>query len=89
MKWTVIWQPSAERMPAELWVKANAKKVISQAANLADAMLRNSPQEHGESRNGLERILFVFPLCILYEVIPDDMKVIVTNVYIPYGTEAP
>ncbi|MFT3879049.1 MAG: hypothetical protein QM703_05235 [Gemmatales bacterium] len=83
MKWTVLWQPSAEQQLTNLWTNAKNKQSITFASNQIDALLRTQPQALGESRSGLERIFFYPPLSVIYEVIPDDSKVIVTYVYMP------
>ena len=80
MKWTVTWKPSALRQMTALWMKSVRKAAFTQASNETEKLLHDHPRELGESREGFERVYIHPPLCFLYDVIPDDRKVIVISV---------
>ena len=47
-------------------------------------LLSKSPHEHGESREGNERVLIVHPLTIIYEIFEDSRVVLVYDaIYYP------
>jgi hypothetical protein len=62
MRYTVIWQPSAEQELADLWMNAEDRNVITEAADQIDDLLRQDAEELGESRTGPIRRMFVPPL---------------------------
>jgi len=67
---TVRWTRSALNELATLWTQADSalRQAITAATNQIDQELQQDPESKGESREGNERILFVFPLGIRYEV---------------------
>ena len=83
MKFTVIWQPSAEQDLATLWMNAPDRNAVALAADAIDAFLRRDPLAHGESRLGHSRVMFVPPLAVTYEVQELDRLVTVTGVWRP------
>ncbi len=72
MKFTVVWRPFAEQQLSQLWLQANDRAGVSEAADRIDSLLQNDPQNEGESRGGGERILIAAPLAVLYRVSLDD-----------------
>lgn len=72
MTYTVIWRPAAERSLAEIWMNAQDRNGITDAANSIDALLRADPLGVGESRVVNIRILTVSPLCVYYDVHEED-----------------
>lgn len=74
---TVRWTRSALNELAALWTQANSdlRQAITAATNQIDHALQQDPDGQGESRSEEERIWFVFPLGIRYEV--DDQRNIV------------
>ena len=62
MKYTVVCSVAADGELAAIWIAAEDRKAVSDAANDIDKGLTESPFDHGESREGLLRILFVAPL---------------------------
>ena len=81
MKWTVVWQPEAERRLAELWMNSNDRMAITQASHALDQALRRSPEIVGESRDMGRRILLVPPLAVIYTFQPEDRLVKVISVW--------
>ena len=84
MKYTVVWEPTAESELAELWMRATDRDGVAWAADRIDALLLNNPQQRGEPHSGARRTLIVPPLGIIFKVEEDDRKVRVLAVwYIP------
>jgi hypothetical protein len=81
MKYTVIWQPLAERALAHLWVRAQDRNGITIAANTIDALLRRNPLTRGESRTGDLRVLVIPPLAVRFHVRELDRLVVVVGVW--------
>jgi hypothetical protein len=82
MKYRVEWTPSAEQDLAAIWMAAAADKAeVTTASNNIDAMLARDPLSVGESRVGASRILISSPLAVAYDVVMDDVKVIVWDVW--------
>jgi plasmid stabilization system protein ParE len=81
MTYTVVWRPSAERTLAEIWISAGDRRMVTDAANSIDALLRAAPLEVGESRMANTRILTVLPLSVYYDVRADDRLVAVWAVW--------
>lgn len=75
MSFTVVWNPSAERDLAELWMNSTDRESVAAAADEIDAGLRRDAPFQGESRGGNSRILVVPPLAILFDVNHDDRMV--------------
>jgi hypothetical protein len=66
----VEWLQLALDDLASVWVQADStlRQTISTATNLIDSRLRTAPDQQGESRADGERILFIPPLGISFEV---------------------
>jgi hypothetical protein len=74
------WQ-AVENDLAALWVDAADRQEIADIANLIDQMLQRDPLNVGEARGGNSRILIFQPLAVMYDVIVDDCRVIVWQVW--------
>jgi hypothetical protein len=72
MNYTVIWLPDAEQELAALWLAAADRARVTRAAHLLDQRLRRDPENEGESRSGLDRIIIEAPLVAHYRVRADD-----------------
>jgi plasmid stabilization system protein ParE len=81
MTYTVVWRPSAEQALAEIWISADDRQPVTDAANAIDSLLRTRPCEVGESRVANIRILRVSPLSVYYDVHEDDRLVAVWAVW--------
>lgn len=81
MKFTVVWKPAAERELVQLWTDAIDRAAVIAAANTIDQLLASNPEEQGESRDGVSRVLFVLPLGTLYDVHARDRRVTVLRVW--------
>ncbi|MBI1831026.1 MAG: hypothetical protein HYR84_06200 [Planctomycetes bacterium] len=80
MKFSTDWQ-AVENDLAAIWVNAANRQDISDAANLIERVLRNDPLNAGEAREGNTRILIIQPLAVLYDVIVDDCRVVVWQLW--------
>jgi plasmid stabilization system protein ParE len=81
MRYTVLWRPSAEQHLADIWTSAADRAAVARAADSIDARLAQNPLAQGESRVGNTRILFVDPLGVYFEVVVDDLRVWVFDVW--------
>lgn len=81
MKYTVIWERSAEHDLTEIWLHSRLKHAINQAVAKIDDDLKAKPQECGESRERGRRAHFVWPLGVAYLIEEDDRQVRVLSVW--------
>jgi hypothetical protein len=81
MTYTVTWLNSAQTQLAQLWVDAQNRQEISDAANYFDSSLRLDPYRESESRIGNQRIQFRTPLGIIFDVSDADCLVTVYAVW--------
>lgn len=81
MKYTVLWLPDVERELTEIWLASADRDEISDATSRIESLLRLRPIKEGESRDMNQRILFVAPLAVTYEVREADRLVQVTSIW--------
>jgi hypothetical protein len=81
MKWTVLWSDDARDDLATIWMSARDRNAVTSAADEVDFLLTNSPQTVGESREKSLRIHFSGPLGIIFDVLAEDMQVMVISVW--------
>ena len=81
MRFTVLWSPSSERHLTRLWLAAEDRRAVRDAADLLDAALAERAHSLGESRSGNRRIAFAPPLGIEFEVLEEDRTVYVVAVW--------
>jgi hypothetical protein len=81
MNWTVVWFESAQNHLAELWLQALDREDVATAANTIDARLRRDPFQYSESRSGNNRVMFIPPLGVSFDVSIDDRLVTVLAVW--------
>ena len=79
----VRWALSARNELAQTWIAADSamRQAITAASNQIDQSLQWNPQSQGESRGGRDRIWFVFPLAIRFEIIEEKKVVRVLHVW--------
>ncbi len=79
----MIWLQSALDELTRIWTGADSprRQAITQAAHAIDQELQRSPQDKGESREEGERVLFVLPLGILFQVDEQRSEVYVLHVW--------
>ena len=81
MRYQVFWTEAAEAELASIWVAADDRHAVSQAADGLDRELRMAPNQVGESRSGNRRIAHWLPLGISFEVCEEDRQVSVVAVW--------
>lgn len=81
MRFTVVWKPTATEELASIWMQAQDRLSITDAAHHIDTLLRADPSNQGESRTENRRILFVPPLGVDFEVHVLDYRVDVLRVW--------
>lgn len=82
MKFSVVWQPDAIQELAAIWLRVADRNGITRATQEVDDLLSREPRIQGESRIGTQRVFFVPPLGIRFEVILDDLQVRVLAVWL-------
>jgi hypothetical protein len=80
VRFTVHAEESAINELAEIWMNAIDRKGLETASNSIDHMLRTDPLSHG-IESGLDRIVFVPPLGVVYKVKPEDGAVVIKKYY--------
>jgi hypothetical protein len=79
MRFTVVWDPTAERDLTNFWLQAPDQQAIADAADEIDRLLRLFPLRVG-TPFGSDRILTVEPLEVVYTVSAADCLVTVLSV---------
>ncbi len=79
----VEWLQSALNELAAIWLKADSstRDAVTVAARQIDRQLAARPEQQGESRTGGRRILFVYPLAVVFRVDAQRRTVSVLNVW--------
>jgi hypothetical protein len=60
---------------------SNLRVAVTSAANAIDVQLQHDPLGAGESRSGDERILFEWPLAIVFSTPPDGSSALVLHLW--------
>ncbi len=81
MIYTVTWLPSADAHLATIWTDSLNRAAVTAAANRIDRELRLHPYANSESRSNKNRVMFVQPLGVSYDVSDDDCLVTVLAVW--------
>jgi len=76
MRYTVVWDPAAERELARLWNQGPDRGAVSKASDAIDRTLARNPLGAG-TPSGADLVLTVRPLQVLYSVSPADCMVMV------------
>jgi hypothetical protein len=66
---------------ADIWIRADDRNAVAQAADALDNALARDPSTQGESRQPGVRVTFAEPLGINFEVNHDDRQVRVLAVW--------
>jgi len=81
MRFTVIWTATAEQSLTDIWLAAEDRQLVADAANAIDGQLQFDPEQQGESRESGRRILLASPLAAKFRVFPEDRIVRVLHVW--------
>jgi hypothetical protein len=81
--WRLRWKKGTLGDLAALWTEADSptRQAITHATHVLEQLLRNNPEDVGESRPRGRRIMFVPPLGILFRVRPEQSKVQIVQVW--------
>ncbi len=82
MSYAIVWQPNAVDELAAIWLHVSDRTGLTQIAELLERHLSTDPRGKGESRIGTQRIYFLPPLGVRYEVIEDDRQVRILAVWL-------
>ena len=79
----VRWERSALNELADLWTHADSanRQAITEATNTIDRLLQADPSDVGESRGPGERIVFVEPLGVTFDVVDTPATARVLHVW--------
>jgi hypothetical protein len=82
MKYTLVWNQSAEDDLASFWLDAPSGQQtnIQEAVDIVEAALRHRPHEVGESRGDGTRLEIQSPVALSFEVHDDERTVRVLSI---------
>ena len=83
MKYSVQWKPNAEQQLAQLWVDADDRDAVTAAADAVESAMQRDPENLGESRSGMNRVVFEGPLGFSFDVDSARRTVVVLWVWRP------
>lgn len=80
----IRWEESALEELTSAWLKGDStwRQAITEATHSIDQLLRSNPHQQGESRDNAERVLFVPPLGVNFEVDSQRRIVSIYHVWI-------
>ena len=81
MRYTVLWKPRADDELASIWLAAEDRDAVTQAAAEIESTLREEATLKGESRSGNKRILLLPPLGVEFSVIEEDRVAYISAVW--------
>lgn len=81
MRYTVVWLEEAEEDFVALWASATDSAEIASAGTELHRLLTDDPADQGESRDEGQRMLFLPPLGVRFEVRSEDLLVTVLAVW--------
>ncbi len=79
MRYAVVCSVAADGELAAIWISAEDRNAVSDAANDTENALAEAPLDHGESREGNLRIIFVAPLGARYTVEVESSRVLIVQ----------
>jgi hypothetical protein len=80
VNYNVRWRRAARDQLAAAWITAADRSALTAAANRVDRLLERDPLDCGESRSGIERVMFEGPLVVAFDVYEARRKVVVLDV---------
>lgn len=81
MNFTVVWTPAAEQDLAAVWLAAEDRTSVTEAARQIDHRLQGSPDRLGDARFDTVRTFVLFPVGVDFEVLVDDRLVYVLGAW--------
>jgi hypothetical protein len=80
MKYTVVSTPLADLQLTEVWLEANDRRVVTEASDRVNSLLRFDPHNLGRLRSDGRRVIVHWPLSFTFEVSEDDRKVTIVSI---------
>jgi hypothetical protein len=80
MRYTVTWDPAAEKELMEIWLDAPDQRAVSEAANTIDRELATDAERKGEEFYG-DRLIVILPLSVTFRIYDGDYLVRVRQVH--------
>lgn len=83
MIFQVVWLQTALNELATIWVEADSviRQAITEATHAIDGALQANPANQGDSREEGERVFFVYPLGIQFQIDAQHSLVRVLHVW--------
>jgi hypothetical protein len=79
MRYTVVYDPSAEAKLTDIWTHAPNRRAVTNASADIDRQLKRSPDRVGHSFGSYRRLV-IYPLAVEYTFSPPDRMVRVLHV---------
>ena len=79
-RFRVTWHPDARNELAQIWLAAEDRAAVADAANRIDTVLGDDPEAAGDDFYG-DRILVELPLAVTFTVSAEDLWVQVLQVW--------
>jgi hypothetical protein len=80
VKFATDWQAVEDDLAA-IWLNAADRQAVTDAANEIEGLLKYNRLTVGEAREGNTRILIVQPLAVYFDVIIDDCRVVLWQLW--------
>jgi hypothetical protein len=79
----VQWARTARDELTNLWIQADSvrRQALVAASNSVDQRLRSDPHNEGESREESERVMFVHPLAVRFDIVETSSVVRVLRIW--------
>ena len=83
MKYVVVWPDEIAQELAAVWLAAADPSASAASTHRLEQLLERDPLHTGESRgSSVNRVAFDRPVGIAFEVVEDDKRVVVRNVFL-------
>ncbi len=81
MKYTVVWQATAENDLGEIWLRAADQQAVADAADHLESVLRKDPERLSTQPVGVFHDVELPPLAMRFHVSKADLRVTVISVW--------
>jgi len=79
--YAIRWKAKAVDDLAEIWLRATDRADVTRAADRIDPILRQNPNDQGESRDAGRRIMVERPLAVSFKVDTDSATVWILGIW--------
>lgn len=80
MMYSLLWKPKAEGQLADAWTSAADRAAVTRASEQLETLLTFAPSAIGESRTLGQRVAFLPPLVVTFDVDEIARQVTVVNI---------